>query len=57
MTFMYLTLKDARAELGVSRQWLHFLVTSGQITATKMYGKPLIINDKRFKAIKKARQQ
>lgn len=53
---MYLTIKEAHTALGVSRQWLHTLVTNGHITATTIYGKRLIVKDKRFKDLQKARK-
>jgi len=54
---MYMTIKEAHNALDVSRQWLHHLVTTGQITATTIYGKRLIVKDKRFKELQKARKQ
>lgn len=51
-----MTIKEAHTALEVSRQWLHYLVKSGKITATTIYGKRLIIKDERFKAMQKARK-
>jgi len=54
---MYIPVKEAATALNMSRQWIHHLVTTNQLTTATLYGKRLIVMDKRFKAIKKARQQ
>jgi predicted site-specific integrase-resolvase len=52
---MYLNPKQAAAALKMSRQWLYELINRGEIGTSEIAGRRLILEDERFKALRKER--
>lgn len=53
---MYLGIQEAARRLGVSRQWLHELIKRGEIGTTEYTGRRVVIDDERFKALRRERE-
>lgn len=54
---MYLQTQQAADLLGVSRQWVWELVKRQELNTREVAGRPFILNDRRFKALKKKREK
>ena len=52
---MYLLVKEAAIKLGVSRQWVNTLINKGIVKTTVLVGRSVIVEDREFKAMCKAR--
>jgi len=50
---MYLQLTKAAEILGLSRQWLYELIARGEIGVTEIAGRRVVVEDARFRALKK----
>jgi predicted site-specific integrase-resolvase len=53
---MYLLVKEAAIKLGVSRQWVNTLINKGIVKTTVLVGRRVIVEDREFKAMCKARK-
>jgi excisionase family DNA binding protein len=55
--FMYIMVKEAAARLKISRQWVNTLIKKGKIATTILAGRRVVIADKAFQALEKARRK
>jgi excisionase family DNA binding protein len=54
---MYIMVKEAAARLKISRQWVNTLINKGKIATTILAGRRVVIADKAFQALEKARRK
>jgi excisionase family DNA binding protein len=54
---MYLTVTDAAKRLKVSRQWATTLINKGKITTTVLAGRRVVIVDRDFLHLERARKK
>ena len=54
---MYLTVTDAAKRLKVSRQWATTLINKGKITTTVLAGRRVVIVDRDFSQMERARKK
>ena len=54
---MYLQITQAAKVLKVSRQWVHELINRGEIGTSKIAGRRFVLDDDRFRALKKQRDR
>jgi excisionase family DNA binding protein len=54
---MYLTVTDAAKRLKVSRQWATTLINKGKITTTVLAGRRVVIVDRDFAQMERARKK
>jgi excisionase family DNA binding protein len=55
--FVYIMVKEAAARLKVSRQWVNTLINNGKISTAILAGRRVVIADKAFIALEKARRK
>ena len=53
---MYLQMTRAAKLLNMSRQWLYELIKRGEIGTSEIDGRPFVLDDDRFKAIRRQRE-
>jgi excisionase family DNA binding protein len=54
---MYISMNEAAARLGITRQWLWKLARSGKITTLALAGRNVVVVDDIFKAEEKRRRK
>ena len=54
---MYLSMNQAAARLGITRQWLWTLIKNGKITTVCLVGRDVVLVDDLFQLNEKKRKQ
>ena len=54
---MYLSMNQAAARLGITRQWLWTLIKNGKITTVCLVGRDVVLVDDLFQINEKKRKQ
>ena len=54
---MYLSMNQAAARLGITRQWLWTLIKKGKITTVCLVGRDVVLVDELFRLNEKKRKQ
>ena len=54
---MYLSMNQAAARLGITRQWLWTLIKNGKITTVCLVGRDVVLVDDLFRLNEKKRKQ